>query len=154
MKKLTLLLIVTLAFIGTVSAQNKLNDKAENIVGTYQGKQGEDQFKVAITQEKDGTFKGQIIWLEKDKDANGKKILDEKNPDKSLRNVPGDQVVLFSGLKYNAKKKRWDDTKIYDPQRGLRANMHAEFAEDGQLRIKGTVMGIGETVYWKKSQTP
>lgn len=154
MKKITLLLIVTLAFIGTVSAQNKLNDKAENIVGTYQGKQGEDQFKVAITQEKDGTFKGQIIWLEKDKDANGKKILDEKNPDKSLRNVPGDQVVLFSGLKYNAKKKRWDDTKIYDPQRGLRANMHAEFAEDGQLRIKGTVMGIGETVYWKKIQTP
>ncbi|MBO6025716.1 MAG: DUF2147 domain-containing protein [Bacteroidales bacterium] len=154
MKKLTLILIATIALIGSVSAQNKLNDKAENIVGTYQGTQGDDLFKVAITQQNDGSFKGQIIWLEKDKDANGKKLLDVKNPDKSLRNVPSDQVVLFSGLKYNAKKKRWDDTKIYDPQRGIRVSMNASFTDDGQLKIKGTVMGIGESVYWKKIQTP
>ena len=133
-------------------AQNALNNAGDNIIGTYQGLQNGDAFKATIVKLDDGTYQGQIIWMENPNDANGNKRLDTKNPDESLRNVPCDQIVLFSGLKYNAKKKRWDDTKIYDPQRGIKAHMQAEFIDDGQLRIKGTVLGIGETVYWKKLQ--
>ena len=88
--------------------------------------------------------------MKNDCDAQGKKLLDEKNPDKSLRSKPCDQIVLFSGLQYNSKKHHWDGTKIYDPQRGMRANMTAEFTEDGKLKIRGSVMGIGETIYWEK----
>lgn len=150
MKKLIFLFAITLTFFGTAMAQNALNNNADNIIGTYQSKQGDDVFKASITKQANGKYKGQIIWLEKDKDANGKKLLDEKNPDKNLRNVPCDQVVLFSDLKYNAKEKRWDDTKIYDPQRGIKANLRAEFTEEGQLKLRGTVMGIGESVYWDK----
>lgn len=150
MKKFIILLAIAIAFIGTTTAQNALNSNAKSIIGTYQGKQGNDLFKVNITQQNDGTFKGQIFWLEKDRDAHGNKLLDEKNPDKSLRNVPCDQIVLFSGLKYNAKHQRWDGTKIYDPQRGIKANLHAEFTKEGQLKLKGTLMGIGESVYWDK----
>lgn len=150
LKKTIILFTLVMTFFGTAIAQNAMNNKAENIIGTYQSKQGDDVFKANITQQSDGTFKGQIIWLEKDRDANGNKLLDEKNPDKSLRNVPCDQIVLFSGLKYNAKEKRWDGTKIYDPQRGIRANLKAEFTKDGELRLKGSIMGIGESVYWNK----
>ena len=150
MKKALILLSLFTLFFGTAMAQNALNDKAESIIGTYLGKQGDDQFKVSITQQKDGTFKGQVIWLEIDKDANGKKLLDTKNPDKSLRSTPCDQVVLFSGLEYNAKKKQWDGTKIYDPQRGIKANVQVEFTKDGLLKLRGSVLGIGENVYWKK----
>ena len=150
MKKILILITLLSTFMGVSIAQNTLNNKAENIIGTYQSKQGDDNFKATITQQKDGTFTGQIIWLEKDKDANGKKLLDEKNPDKSLRNVPCDQIVLFSGLKYNAKDKCWDGTKIYDPQRGIKAKLRAEFTDDGQLKLRGSVLGIGESVYWKK----
>ncbi|MBO7465947.1 MAG: hypothetical protein J6T56_08900 [Bacteroidales bacterium] len=32
----------------------------------------------------------------------------------------------------------------------FRANMTAEFTADGQLRIRGTLLGIGETIYWQK----
>ena len=131
-------------------AQNALNDKAENILGTYSGKQGDDPFKAVITQQKDGTFTGQVIWIENDRDANGNKLLDVKNPDKSLRNVPCDQVVLFTGLQYNAKGKCWDGTKIYDPQRGIKAKLQAEFTDDGRLKIKGSILGIDESVYWNK----
>ena len=88
--------------------------------------------------------------MERDKDAKGNKILDTKNPDKNLRSKPADQVVLFSGLKYDTKKRCWNDTKIYDPQRGLKASMTAEFVADGRLRIKGPVLGIGESVFWNK----
>ena len=99
---------------------------------------------------KNGTYRGQIIWMANPNDKNGKKRLDEKNPDKSLRNTPCDQIVLFSGLEYNAKKKRWDGTKIYDPQRGMRANLTVEFEKDGRLKLRGSIMGIGETVYWER----
>ena len=131
-------------------AQNPLNDNGDNIVGIYSGKQGDDRFRAKIVKLADGTYRGQVIWLERDKDSGGNKILDVKNPDKSLRTKPADQVILFSGLKYNAKKHRWDDTKIYDPQRGFRAHMAAEFTSDGRLCIKGSLMGISESVYWQK----
>ena len=151
MKKIVLLLM-TLLCVSPMMAQNALNDKADNIVGTYTGKQGSDRFKAKIVKLSDGTYRGQVIWLEHDKDAKGNKILDSKNPDKKLRSKPADQVVLFSGLKYNAKKHRWDDTKIYDPQRGLRASMTAEFAADGRLIITGSMMFISESVYWEKEK--
>lgn len=150
MKKLFLIITLISAFISSSMAQNALNDKAENIIGTYSGKQGEDLFKAKISQQKDGTFTAQVIWVEHDRDANGNKLLDTKNPDKSLRKTPCDQIVLFCGLKYNAKDKCWDGTKIYDPQRGIKAKLEAEFTDDGQLKLRGSILGIGESVYWKK----
>jgi len=147
MKKFIVLLLALLC-IGTVAAQKSRNDKADNIVGIYSGKQGDDLFKVKVVKLKNGTYRGQVIWLQHDKDANGNKILDAKNPDKSLRTTPADRIVLFSGLKYDEKKRCWNDTKIYDPQRGIRARMQAEFTDDGRLRVKGSLMGISESVYW------
>lgn len=146
------LILILMAFIcaSPMVAQSVLNDKADNIVGTYSGKQGDDRFRAKIVKLTDGTYRGQVIWMERDKDAKGNKILDTKNPDKNLRSKPADQVVLFSGLKYDSKKHCWNDTKIYDPQRGLKASMTAEFVADGRLRIKGTVLGIGESVFWKR----
>lgn len=149
MKRLFLILM-TLLCVTPVMAQNVLNDRADNIIGTYSGKQGDDRFRAKIVKLTDGTYCGQVVWIERDKDAKGNKILDAKNPDKSLRSKPADQTVLFSGLKYDAKKHHWCDTKIYDPQRGLKAHMTAEFTSDGRLRIKGSLMGISESVYWEK----
>lgn len=148
MKRLIVLLMALLC-AGPMVAQNVLNDKADNIVGTYSGKQGDDRFRAKIVKLSDGTYRGQVVWMERDKDAKGNKILDTKNPDKSLRSKPADQAVLFSGLKYDPKKRCWNGTKIYDPQRGLKASMTAEFTADGHLRIKGSVLGISESVYWK-----
>lgn len=144
------LFLIALLCAGTMTAQNKLNNNADNIIGTYTSQQGSDRFKAKIVKLTNGTYRGQVIWLEHDKDANGNPILDTKNPDKSLRSKPANQIILFSGLKYNSDKHRWDNTKIYDPQRGIRANMTAEFASDGRLKIKGSLFGISETVYWTK----
>ncbi len=149
MKRIFLLLI-TLFCVMPVMAQSTMNDKADNIMGIYIARQGDDNFKAKIVKLTDGTYRGQIIWLENDKDANGNKILDTKNPDKSLRSKPADQAVLFSGLRYDAKRHCWNDTKIYDPQRGVRANMTAEFTADGRLKIKGSLLGFSETVYWQR----
>ncbi len=133
-------------------AQNALNNNGDNIVGTYEGTQNGDRFKAKIEKLKDGTYRAQVFWVENDKDANGNKRLDEKNPDKSLRSTPADRIVLFSGLKYDAKKKEWNGTKIYDPQRGIRAKMTASFEKDGRLKLTGSVLLISESVYWKRIQ--
>ena len=150
--KIFILLAVMLMGGRMATAQNALNGNADNIVGTYEGTQNGDRFRAKIEKLKDGTYRGQMLWLENDKDADGNKRLDEKNPDKSLRNTPADRIVLFSGLKYDAKKKEWNDTKIYDPQRGMKAKMTASFDKDGRLKITGSVLLISESVYWKRIQ--
>lgn len=145
-------MVFALGIVGGAVAQNTLNNRADAIVGTYSGMQGSDRFRAKITKFDDGTYRAQIIWLEHDRDDKGNKILDKKNPDKSLRNIPADRIVLFSGLRYNVKEHRWDGTKIYDPQRGIRAKMTAEFMADGRLKIKGSLMGISESVYWTREK--
>lgn len=150
MKHFSFFVALLLLAFSPLRVQGQLNAKADNIVGTYSGKQGDDIFKARIEKMSDGTFRGRVVWLEHDRDKSGNKILDHKNPDKRLRSLPADQVVLFSGLRYDAQKQRWSGTKIYDPQRGLRANLVVTFAPDGMLCLKGSLMGISETVRWKK----
>lgn len=147
--KLITTLIVTLFCVNIVVAQNMLNNRADNIVGTYEGVQEGHKFKAKIVKMTDGTYRGQVFWMENDRDEQGNKLLDVKNPDCNLRSTPADRVVLFSGLAYDDKRREWNGCKIYDPIRGFRAKMVATFTADGQLRIKGSLLGISESVYWK-----
>lgn len=152
MKKLLMTLMLCVFAVTCAVAQNALNNAADNIVGTYSGDQNGDKFQAKIVKLSNGTYQGQVIWMANDKDSKGNKRYDTKNPDKSLRNTPCDRIVLFSGLKYDADKKQWGDTKIYDPQRGIKAKMTAMFEKDGRLRVKGSVLGISESVYWTKEK--
>ena len=150
MKK-TLFTFLALFLAAFTFAQTKGdNAVANSILGDYESVHGKDPFKAHVTQNNDGTFKAQIFWIENDKDENGNKLLDANNPDKSLRNVPVDQIVLFDGLQYDADDKEWNGTKIYDPQRGIRAKLTCQFQPDGKLMLKGSVIGISEKVYWTK----
>ena len=124
------------------------NDKADNIIGRYICGTGKDAYKVDISRQADGNYKCQIFWVADPLDENGKPSLDKKNPDKSLRNVPMDRVVLFKDLKYNSEKKHWSDTKIYDPNRGIKVKVTINFDDPKTLKVRGTVLGIGETVTW------
>ena len=126
------------------------NDKADNIVGEYLTDRGGSKSKVRVTKNADGTFSAQVFWVEKPFDANGKKRKDVKNPDKHLRNVDIDQVVIVKGLKYDAQSKTWGETKIYDPSKGIRVNVTAEFETADKLKLRGTILGIGTTLYWTR----
>lgn len=131
-----------------VDAQDR-NSAADNITGKYFAAHKGEESKVKVSRLNDGTYQAQIYWVKNATDRNGGKRLDEKNPDKELRNVPCDEVVLFWNLKYNAEKKRWEKGKIYDPVRGVRANLSATFDHSGNLHLKGSLLGFSETVIWK-----
>ena len=141
--------ILAAAVLCTLSAFAQ-NDKADNIIGKYICGTGIDAYKVEITKQANGNYKGQVIWVADLLDANGNPKLDTKNPDKSLRNVPIDKVVVFKDLKYNAEKQNWGDTKIYDPDRGINVKVTINFDDPKTLKVRGTVLGIGETVTWNR----
>lgn len=148
MKKIISLLIAAVAAMTVCFAQN---NKAENIIGKYSSVQGGEAYKVEVTKKADGTFKAQIYWVAKPIDPKtGKKKLDENNPDKSLRSVSADRIVLFDGLKYDSSKQVWTDAKIYDPQRGIRVSCTARFENPNVLLVRGSVLGIGETATWTR----
>ena len=149
MKNFLMIFICTM-LVGLPTFSQSLNDKADNIIGEYLTDCGGSKSKVRVTKNADGTYNAQVFWVEKPMDAKGNKRKDVKNPDKSLRNVDIDQVVVVKGMKYDAKDKTWGDTKIYDPSKGIRVNVTAEFTSADKLKLRGTILGIGTTLYWTK----
>ena len=147
MKKILTIIFATVILPFCLSAQNAPGDK---IVGLYLNGYHNQESKIKIFKEADGTYTAQVCWVKNRSDDRGEVYRDEKNPDKSKRNVPCDEIVLMKGLKYNAEKDTWGDTKIYDPVRGIKANATCSFSKPNELKIRGAIMGIGETVYWKK----
>ncbi len=142
-----LLLILLLPVVGM--AQTSRNANPDGIVGMYRVDHAGQHSKVKVFKTKNGTYSAMCVYL---KDSinpkTGKLYLDIKNPDKSLRNTPCNRIIIFQGMKYNDKKQRWEGGKIYDPTRGIRANCACQFETDSKLSIRGSIMGIGETVTW------
>ena len=149
MKNFIMTVICALMVAVTAFAQ-QVNDKADNIVGEYLTDRGGSKSKVRVTKNTNGTYNAQVFWVENPTDANGNKRKDVKNPDAKLRNVDIDKVVIVEGLKYDKSDKVWGDAKIYDPSKGIRVNVTAEFVDAKKLKLRGTVFGIGTTIYWTK----
>ena len=149
MKGFMMTLLCALVFSMPSIAQG-INGKADNIVGEYLTDRGGSKSKVRVTKNADGTYDAQVFCVEKPHDAQGNKRKDVKNPDKALRNVDIDQVVVVKGWKYDAEEKVWGGTKIYDPSKGIRVNVTAEFVDANKLKLRGTVFGIGTTLYWTR----
>lgn len=149
MKQIVLFILMAV-LICPAMAQNKKNSNPDAIVGTYSVEHAGQQSKVRVYKDKDGEYTAQCIWLlDSINSETGKLRTDTKNPDKSLRNTPCNRIIIFRHMQYNSKKNRWDDGKIYDPTRGISANCTCEFLPDGRLKVRGSVLGIGESVYWK-----
>jgi uncharacterized protein (DUF2147 family) len=143
--------IIICAMIFAIPAMAQgINDKADNIIGEYLTDRGGSKSKVRITKNADGTYNAQVFWVENPYDKDGKKRKDVKNPDKSLRNVDVDQIVIVKGLQYDTEEKKWGGAKMYDPTKGIRVNATAEFETADKLKLRGTIMGLGVTLYWTR----
>ena len=150
MKKFIIAIIGIVAFAMPSFAQG-LNSKGDNIIGEYLTDRGGSKSKVRISKNADGSYDAQVFWVENPYEADGKtKRKDVKNPDKALRNTPVDQIVLVKGLKYDAEEKCWGGAKIYDPTKGIKVNAEAEFETADKLKLRGTILGMGVTLYWTR----
>lgn len=69
-----------------------------------------------------------------------KGVLDTKNPDPELRNRPVEGITFLSGFDYNAKKNRWVDGSVYDPESGKTYSAKLELIEGGKrLKMRGYI---------------
>lgn len=127
-----------------------MNSNGDNILGEYISDRGGSKSKIKVTKEEDGTYMAQVYWVENELDKDGNKRKDVKNPDKKLRNVDIDKVVLIKGLKYNANKQKWSGADIYDPTMGMKVDVDVEFVSPTKLKLFGNILGIGKKVYWEK----
>ena len=143
-------MLLSSLLLGAVAHAQGLNDKADNIVGEYLTDRGGSKSKVRITKTAYNTYEARVFWVENPLDKDGNKRKDTKNPDKSLRSVDIDKVLLVSGLKYDAEDKEWNDAKIYDPTKGVRVNVKMKFESENKLKLRASILGIPKTLYWQK----
>ena len=149
MKKTIFTLISAIMFAIPTFAQ-EINKNGDEIIGEYLTDRGGSKSKVRVTKAEDGTYTAQLFWVQNPLDKNGNKRKDVKNPDKNLRNVDIDKVVVIKGLKFDKSEGEWNGTKIYDPSKGIRVDIEAEFVDTKKLKLFGNIWGIGTTIYWTK----
>lgn len=149
MKKTIFTLISAIMFAIPTFAQ-EINKNGDEIIGEYLTDRGGSKSKVRVTKAEDGTYTAQLFWVQNPLDKNGNKRKDVKNPDKNLRNVDIDKVVVIKGLKFDKSEGEWNGTKIYDPSKGIRVDVEAEFVDAKKLKLFGNIWGIGTTIYWTK----
>ena len=144
MKKMLFMLVLGLVTAISASAQ-----KADDILGTYKAVQGGVNSKVEIKKHGDG-YRAQIVWVDNLKKEDGTIRTDSKNPDKSKRNTPANQIVLVEKVTFDAEKGEWSNGKIYDPTRGKSFKVRLSFKDAKTLKVRGSWGPISETVYWTK----
>lgn len=152
MKRFLLSIAAVAAAIIPLFSQSAPKVSADSIIGDYyvaDEKNGDS--KVRFIKNSEGGYDCQVFWIKDNIDpSTGKPWLDVKNPDKSLRNMRADRIFIIRNLRFNAEKKQWDDAKIYDPNRGIRVNVTCKLISPKELQVRGSVLGIGETMIWKK----
>ena len=148
MKNLFRLGVFTLAmlFSTTVFAQSD----ADKIVGVYQVEEEGNLSKVRFTKCEDGSYQGQIVWLEHPNHPDGTRKTDIKNPNPELRNTPADQIVIIKGIRYDAKDKVWGGGSVYKPTNGKTYKVECSFDDEKTLRVKGSLGPFSLSRYWTK----
>lgn len=144
-KKLFITIFCIVSMVLPAAAQNFAGDK---IIGVYWVERDGDKSKVRFSKTGTNSYQAQVIWIEKEKDANGQLRTDKKNPDAAKRQTPASKIVLIEKVSY--KDGIWTDGEIYDPTRGKSFTVNIWFENDKSLCVKGSFGPFSEKVYWKK----
>ena len=121
---------------------------AEKILGQWLTAEGES--KIEIVPCDSVTFCGRIVWL-RDPLKDGKPVVDDKNPDESLRSRPVLGVELLRGFTY-AGDGVWSGGKIYDPKSGNDYSAKMTMVNDTTIDLRGYVLIplFGRTERWRR----
>jgi uncharacterized protein (DUF2147 family) len=98
------------------------------------------------------TYCGKIVWL-RDPLKDGKPLLDDKNPEDSLKTRPVLGLLILRGFTY-AGDRVWSGGKIYDPKSGNDYSAKMSLVDDQNLDLRGYVLVplFGRTEKWTRPQ--
>jgi uncharacterized protein (DUF2147 family) len=129
---------------------------AEQLVGKYYiiKEDTKAESRVQIYKNSEGKFEGKIVWLKNPNNPDGSPKYDLKNPNKDLRNVKSDQVVLLKNFTYESKSGEWKGGTIYDPEDGKTYKCQLKFDSPAVLNVRGYVgiPALGKTMKWTKEE--
>jgi uncharacterized protein (DUF2147 family) len=134
---------------GTSRAQEP--DTVRNaILGEWLTAGGESRIGIFLADSV--TFEGKIVWL-RDPLKDGKPVLDDKNPDASLRGREVLGMVLLRGFSYDGDRV-WSGGKIYDPKSGNDYSAKMRLIDGGNLDLRGYVLIplFGRTERWTRPE--
>ncbi len=149
MKKIIILLILSLFFSHLLYSQSK---KTDEIIGKWITENGEAKVEIFKIGE---IYYGKIIWLNEpiDKDT-GKPKKDKNNPDQKLKERPIMGLVIVSGFIFDGKN-HWEEGTIYDAKSGKTYNCYINFENLNKIKVRGYIgkswMGLGRTTYWTRA---
>ena len=118
---------------------------AQDVVGKWKLEDG--SAIVEVYQEGD-VFNGKIVWLEKPTEDDGSPVVDDNNPDKTLRTRQIMGLNMLSGLKKTGSE--YSGGSIYDPGNGKTYNCSMK-VEGDVLKVRGSLDKkglIGRTMDW------
>lgn len=144
MKKWVLVLMGLLLALGANAYA--ASPEGDAIVGKWLTENGKSVVEVYHCGD---AYCGKIVWL-KEPLREGKEKVDDKNPDKSLRNRKIVGLEILKGLQYKGPNK-WGGGKIYDPEKGKTYKCKA-WMEGGNLKFRGFIgfSLLGRTTTWTR----
>ena len=138
MKRLTFIFMVFFMAI-SVYAQN-----GDSIIGIWFNNAKSAKIEII----KDGDFyTGNIIWLEKPTDKNGKPLVDKRNPSKKKQNRPIIGLEILSKLKYSNGEFCG---LIYGPKLGKSGECTARMNDKDNLLITVSNGLLSKTKIWTR----
>ena len=134
-------------------AATGLYAQAGSAVGHWLTEDGESQVEIyRITGNK---FNGRIVWLEEPLNDEGKPKVDDKNPDRALRDRPTMGLEILKDFTFNSSKQEWEKGTIYDPKSGRTYDCYMWLDGNNTLKLKGFVLGmrfLGREATWTRDQ--
>jgi uncharacterized protein (DUF2147 family) len=129
---------------------------ADQLAGKYHiiKEETKAESRVEIYKNSEGKYEGKIVWLKNPNHPDGAPKYDLKNPNKDLRNVRSDQIVLLKNFTYDEKNKEWKGGTIYDPEEGKTYKCQLKFDSPSILNVRGYVgiPALGKTMKWTKEE--
>ena len=135
--------LLTILFLFTLTS---LSAQSNRIVGVWLT--ADKSAKIEIVQ-REKNFVGTMIWLETDRDEQGKPLTDTQNPDPSKRSRLLRGLEIIPNLVY--KEGKWKGT-IYDPESGKTYSCEIVLVNETTLEISGYI-GLpmfGRTEKWTR----
>jgi uncharacterized protein (DUF2147 family) len=123
---------------------------ANDLSGTWMNADKDAHIKIYSAY---GKFYGQVVWMKVPNDSvTGKPQLDKFNKDPKLRSRPVLNMVIISGLEYDADDQEWTGGTIYNPKGGDSYDLQCKLIDKNTLEVHFylTVTTIGKKFLWTR----
>ena len=137
-----------------LAASTAFGASLSDILGIWKTEMDESKVKIFPCGE---NVCGTIVWLKNPNyldSSDGKvgtPIIDQHNPDPSLRSRPLIGLRILEGFTPEGNNS-WGNGTCYDPKSGKSYRASLRLNRDGSLRVTGCVLFICQSVRWTRSR--